>query len=114
MGGVHPSTEDEYARELRRVIDRLRTLPLPSLDAPVGGFPSRSAAARATAQELADLGADVEGHERRALPALAATAVADQLAVCATDLLERSRNDPFAAQALPRGLATLTALRRLL
>ena len=57
-------------------------------------------------QRIADLGAAAEGRPRRAVPRLADTALADQLAVVGDDVLRAG--DPEAVRDLA---AELTALR---
>ncbi|RJK97931.1 hypothetical protein [Vallicoccus soli] len=109
---------EEVARELRRSTDRLRTLPLARLDDPAPPWPSRTAAARAAAQVLADLAQDLEegaGATRRALPVLAPAASGDVLAVTGHDLLRAAAADPAAAAgALRAAHAALVRLRRAL
>jgi hypothetical protein len=62
--------------------------------------------AAAVVQRLADLGADVDGRERRRVPRLADPVLADQLAVVVDDLIRGA--DPA---ALATVAAELTALR---
>ena len=73
--------------DLRRTVDRLRTLGLARLGASFAPEPTRADAARGVAQRLADAVADLEGGPRRTLPRLADAAVGDQVAVCGHDLL---------------------------
>lgn len=92
--------------ELERVCDRLRTMSLVRLSAPlhgpatgVGPAPdrwvttptSRAGAARALAQELADRAAELAGQPHRTLPHLPDPSVADLLAVCGHDLSAQVR-----------------------
>jgi hypothetical protein len=88
--GVHADAVPPTARfraELERTVDRLRTLGLARLEVSFEPEPTRAAAARALAQHLADLAADLEGEPQRELPVLATAACGDQLAVCGHDLL---------------------------
>jgi hypothetical protein len=82
--------------DLRRTVDRLRTLGLARLGASFAPEPTRADAARDVAQRLADLAADLEGAPRRTVPRLADAAVGDQVAVCGHDLVA-------AVAALPAG-----------
>jgi hypothetical protein len=88
--------------DLRRTVDRLRTLGLARLGASFEPEPTRADAARGVAQRLADAAADVEGVPRRTLPRLADPAVGDQVAVCGHDLL--------AAVAAGHGVADVEAV----
>jgi hypothetical protein len=83
-----PRTPNErFEADLRRTVDRLRTLGLDRLKASFGPEPTRADAAHALAARLAAAAADLEGTPRRALPRLADQAVGDQVAVCGHDLL---------------------------
>lgn len=73
--------------DLTRTVDRLRTLGLARLEASFEPEPTRADAARAVAQHLADLAADLEGEPRRTLPVLGVQAAGDQVAVTGHDLL---------------------------
>ena len=73
--------------DLRRTVDRLRTLGLARLGASFDPEPTRADAARGVAQRLADAAADLEGRPRRTVPRVADSAVGDQVAVCGHDLL---------------------------
>jgi hypothetical protein len=73
--------------DLQRTVDRLRTLGLARLSASFAPEPTRADAARAVAQRLADVTADLEGRPRRPLPVLEVQASGDQLAVTGHDLL---------------------------
>ena len=73
--------------DLQRTVDRLRTLGLARLSASFAPEPTRADAARAVAQRLADVAADLEGRPRRLLPVLGVQATGDQLAVTGHDLL---------------------------
>ncbi|PPK97221.1 hypothetical protein CLV92_10436 [Kineococcus xinjiangensis] len=114
----HPQHDPQLGRtpaegvraELRRVVDRLRSLPLSRLDRPAEGADvSRADVARRTAQALADLAADAEGAPRRPLPRLAVHGVGDQLAVVGADVLAACGPD-----ALGAAEEQLAALRRAL
>ena len=83
-----PSTpEDRLETQLRRTVDRLRTLGLARLAASFEPEPTRADAAHVVAQRLADVAADLEGRRRRSVPRLADSAVGDQVAVTGHDLL---------------------------
>ena len=100
-------TPAEGARaELRRVVDRLRSMPLSRLDRPAeGAAETRADVAHRTAQALADLAADAEGQPRRPLPRLAVHGTGDQLAVVGADVLAAC--GPDALRAAEEHLATL-------
>ena len=83
--------------DLRRTVDRLRTLGLARLGASFEPEPTRADAARDVAQRLADLAADLEGRPRRTVPRLADSAVGDQVAVCGHDLLAAVAASPPSA-----------------
>ena len=100
----------DLADEVRRLGDRLRTLSLASLAAPVGPGRSRADAARETTQRLADLAAASEQGPRREVPRLPDAVVADQLRVCATEVVELVRGD---LQRAPLAVEALDALRGL-
>ena len=78
---------DDAPRELARVVDRLRTMPLTRIASPWAEFPSLAAGARALAQVIADRGADAVGIERRVVPDVGDAAVGDQVAVTGRDYL---------------------------
>ncbi len=83
-----PSTPaDRLTADLRRTVDRLRTLGLARMAASFSPEPTRADAARDVAQRLADLAAELEGGPHRTLPRLADSAVGDQVAVCGNDVL---------------------------
>lgn len=86
---------DEARRELRRVVDRLRSMPLTRLGTCAGP-------ARALAQDLADRGAEAEGRGRYVVPDVGDAAVGDQVAVTGRDLLDLARPDdaPWMAERL--------------
>ncbi len=126
--------------ELDRVLTRLATLGPARLSrattpgpGPVGGpGPAPDAAGpqpvspadlvRPLLQHLADLAADAQGRRRRAVPVLADRAVADQLAVLASDVLGLAEPaegpggppPPPGAVDLDDVIARLVALRRAL
>ena len=79
---------DDAPRELSRVVDRLRTMPLARLAAAWGEFPSLAAGARALAQELADRGAEASGIRRHVVPDAGDAAVGDQVAVTGRDYMD--------------------------
>ena len=78
---------DDASRELSRVVDRLRTLPLARLARSWADFPSLASGARALSQEFADRGADAAGIERHVVPDVGDAAVGDQVAVTGRDYL---------------------------
>lgn len=78
---------DDAPRELSRVVDRLRTMPLTRLARPWAEFPSLAAGARALAQELSDRGAEAAGTERHVVPDVGDVAVGDQVAVTGRDYM---------------------------
>jgi len=111
-----PRTPTErFEADLRRTVDRLRTLGLDRLTASFEPEPTRADAATAAAQRLADAAADLEGAPRRTVPRLADPAVGDQLAVCGHDLLAVaavSTDRACADEALTRAADDLLGLRR--
>ena len=78
---------DDAPRELSRVVDRLRTMPLTKLAAPWAEFPSLAAGARALAQELSDGHDRAVGTERHVVPDVGDAPVGDQVAVTGRDYL---------------------------
>ena len=109
---------DDLARDLDRVIDRLRSLSAARLAAPVPGWASRAVAARALAQACADAAAHLTGEPTRTVPALSDLAVGDQVAVCGHDLVAAlsgtGTDRDAAATAAAAVRADLDALRRAL
>jgi hypothetical protein len=94
-------THDDAVRQLERLADRLRVVG-PRLAAREGPQAQvQLAAIRTGLQQLADLAADADGHPRRAVPELAAFALADQLLVLGHDLLGQPIRD-IPGQDLPR------------
>ena len=79
---------DDAPRELSRVVDRLRTMPLARLAAAWGEFPSLAAGARALAQEFADRGTEASGIQRHVVPDVGDAAVGDQVAVTGRDYMD--------------------------
>jgi hypothetical protein len=76
-------------RESARTADRLRTMSLVRLSAPLPDGSTRAGAAFALAQRLVDRAAELAGRPRRRLPELPDSAVGDVLAVCVHDLVEQ-------------------------
>lgn len=91
--------------EADRVCERLRTMSLVRLAAPIGEASSRARRAFALAQELVDLAAAARGEDARSLPHLPDPAAGDVLAVAAQELLE-------ALESLDAGDARDGACRR--
>jgi hypothetical protein len=110
-----PSQPERLRLELARTADRLRTMSLVRLAAPLPDAGSRAARAFALAQELADAAADLAGRPRRALPELADPSAGDVLAVCGLELAEEvaaaggQRGGP---DACARAVVALRDLRR--
>ncbi len=120
----------ELGRDIERVADRLRGLSEARLAAAAPPHASRAAAARATAQVLADAAAGLEaGGEPplwRELPVLIDLSAGDQVAVTGHDLLAAARSaapdDPVWARdgrrtahdVLAEAADDLATLRRLL
>jgi hypothetical protein len=105
------SPADRYAADLGRTVDRLRSMALARLSAPVVPEPTRADAARDLVQQLADTAADLTGVPRRVVPRLADAAVGDQLAVVGRDLLDAAAYADR-ADALDAPADALLALRR--
>lgn len=95
---------ERLLRERTRVCDRLRSLPLSSR------LTANADLARAAAEHLAQIAARLRGEPMRALPLLADTAAADQVAVTAYDVLRESA--PWEDEALADAVAVLVDLRR--
>jgi len=122
----------ELARDVERVSDRLRGLSAARLSAAAPPHSSRAAAARATAQTLADASAGLEACGARAappwrtLPELGDFAVGDQVAVAGHDLVAATQQvapgtpvwarhgRPSAHEVLGEAADALVELRRLL
>ncbi|MGB8022569.1 MAG: hypothetical protein WCF04_15170 [Candidatus Nanopelagicales bacterium] len=96
-----PDPEDVARLDLEttRVCDRLRTMSLVRLRAPIADVRTRAGEAARIAQGLADAAADLADRQRRDLPELPDSAAADMLAVCAHDLAEELRRSPDAQSA---------------
>lgn len=95
-GGTDPvsgTPAAQFADQLTRTVDRLRSLSLARLGAPFEPEATRADAARWTAQRLADVAAELEGGPVRTLPRLADAAVGDQVAVCGRDVLAAAPGD---------------------
>lgn len=110
-----PSRPERLRLEVGRTADRLRTMSLVRLAAPLPEGGSRAARAFALAQQLADAAAELADRPRRVLPALADPSAGDVLAVCGLDLaeeVERRAGDPVAARACAAGVEALRTLRR--
>jgi len=91
-------------------VDRVKGMPLTQLGRPPeGGDVARAELVHRTAQVLADLAADAEGHPRRDVPVLAVHGTGDQLAVLGADAVAAGD-----AAALARAHDALLALRRAL
>jgi hypothetical protein len=94
IGQEPASLPERLATEITRVSERLRTLPLTRLSAPVPPYPSRAAAAHALAQRLAVAAQGIESRATpeppawREVPRLADHAAGDQVAVTGRDLLD--------------------------
>lgn len=106
---VAPDVGSEVLRrELDRVAVRLRVLG-PRWAGRGGAGQPQADAVRSALQELADLGADVEGRTHREVPVLGPHALPDQLLVLGQDVL--AADDPGAVH---RAHDLLVALRRAL
>lgn len=81
--------EQELRAQIERLADRLRGMSLTRLEAPFGPEPTRTAAAIALAQRLADAAAALEGTSpvRRRVPVVSAAAAGDLVAVTGGDVL---------------------------
>lgn len=92
LGHQEPTTpQGRVEAELARVVDRLRSMSLARLAAPLPPYDSRADAAREIAQRLADAAADLAGDVRRPVPRLGDQVVGDQVAVTGHDLLDAAR-----------------------
>ncbi len=82
------STQQLHA-QLDRLVDRLRSMSLTRLAAPFEPEPTRTAAALALAQRLADAAATLEepGARRRQVPVVSPAAAGDLVAVTGGDVL---------------------------
>ena len=113
MLGLEEPTDpvELLALEVRRVSDRLRSLSLSRLGAPLPPYASRADAGHALAQLLADAGADLDGRPRRVVPRLGDESVGDQVAVTGRDLVVAARAGTAADEAVAAALADLRSLR---
>jgi len=103
---------DEFADQVDRLVDRLRSLPIPRLTRSSDGQPSIADSAHALAQVFADLSADLDQRTRRDIPRLNALASGDQVAVTAKDLVVAAQSvDSDAVPAIEVALAATRALR---
>jgi hypothetical protein len=109
-----PEDPDRLILEAARTCDRLRSLSLVRLAAPLPDGRSRARAAFELAQDLADEAAVLAGRPQRMLPDLADPAAGDVLAVCAQDLAEEvaDRRGEAASGACRRAVEGLVTLRR--
>jgi hypothetical protein len=120
MSMLAPDPPPEDPRRLRievaRTAERLRTMSLVRLGAPLPDGLTRAALALALAQQLADEAADLTGDPRRRLPdGLAPATAGDVLAVCGHDLAEAvavRRADQAAGRASAGAVEALVLLRR--
>jgi len=106
---------ERFTVDLRRTVERVRTLGLDRLRASFDPEPTRADAALDVAQQLADAAADLEAGPRRTLPRLSVAAVGDQVAVCGHDLLAATAGAPdptYADQLLTHAADALLDLRR--
>ncbi len=95
---------ERLLRERTRVCDRMRSLPVS------GRLADAAVAGRVAAQSLADLTARLSGVPARHLPHESDTAVADQVAVTAYDVLRVAA--PWERAALEEAAGILVDLRR--
>jgi hypothetical protein len=86
-------------------VRRLRRWTAASWALPGGPARTRAEVVAAAVQRIADLAADAEAQPRRAVPRLADTVLADQLAVVADDVLRAG--DPAAVRRLATELPAL-------
>jgi hypothetical protein len=109
-----PDDPHRLAVEAGRTSDRLRSMSLTRLDAPLADGRSRAGAAFGLAQQLADWSAELSGRPSRSLPRLASAAAGDVLAVCAQDLVDDLRQHPGggAARRCREAVTALIDLRR--
>ena len=119
------------SREIGRLHDRLLSMSADRLAAELPPWPSRAAAAHATARRMTLLAQGVEARDEaaplyRELPDVPDRVVADQLAVCVADLLLASADVPdetpvwagvtrsTMGEVVAEAAQALTALRRLI
>lgn len=95
---------EAFSTDVRRLADTLRRLP-------AARWRERRDAVRAVVQRWADLGADLEGEPRRAVPRLAGDpSLADQLTVVGEDLARAAAASPQGPGALAVARADLSRL----
>lgn len=102
---------DRLERDAERAADRLRVVG-PRMAARTG--PEARALlddVRADLQRLADLAADAEERPRRAVPVLAAHALADQVLVLAHDVAVAAPGTPAGDAATEAAVAVVAALK---
>lgn len=102
---------DRLERDAERAADRLRVVG-PRMAARTG--PEAQAlleAVRADLQRLADLAADAEERPRRAVPVLAAHALADQVLVLAHDVAVAAPGTPAGDAATEAAVAVVADLK---
>jgi len=93
IGSEPAGLQERLAAEIARVSDRLRTLPLARLSAPLPPYGSRAEAGHALAQRLAEAAQGIEGRDSpeppvwRDVPRLADHAAGDLIAVTGHELL---------------------------
>lgn len=111
-----PEDPERLVLEASRTCDRLRSMSLVRLAAPLPDGRSRARAAFDLAQDLADASFALAGRPGRLLPDLADPAAGDVLAVCAQDLADEVSDRPgeASAQACRRAVEGLVALRQVL
>jgi hypothetical protein len=110
-----PSQPERLRLELARTADRLRTMSLVRLAAPLLEGGSRAARAFALAQQLADAAADLADRPRHLLPELADPSAGDVLAVCGLDLaadVAAAGAHPHAGEVCQWAVSALRDLRR--
>jgi hypothetical protein len=95
---------DEWARETRRLVDRVSTWTPPRWAASSASGPgSRADRFHALVQALADQAAEAEGEQCRVVPRLSPdTALPDQLRVIVADLIEAAPPEAVLAAAARR------------
>jgi hypothetical protein len=111
-----PEDPERLVLEASRTCDRLRSMSLVRLAAPLPDGRSRARAAFDLAQDLADASFVLAGRPVQGLPDLADPAAGDVLAVCAQDLAEQVADLPgeASARACRRAVEGLIALRQAL
>jgi len=108
-----PRDPERLAVEAGRTAQRLRTMSLVRLSAPLEEGDSRAHQALALAQRLTDAAARLVGRPARRLPALPDRAAGDVLEVCARDLVDAVRSTPGGAPGeCAAAVDALVSLRR--